>query len=729
MNSFHQNHRHIYRLVSNYKEYNLASATCDVATTEKMLRDIPEVSAYAKVGVISPTMVTHGGEVSPCNNFFLMDSSALSIFSFHLLWKMDDALKEGNNGVLLSSAKAIALFGTTHCSEKYITVNYNNHNQLLPIVGVFQSFPATVTFSPDFIAPFQTFYSKEELDKAREGFYLLLSGGGVTSAKKKIDQMTDSSQGVSISFEPFNKIYFHSKEIINDFNSKGNLLFQRINVVVLIFTLLFGLVNFLCLSLVYYESRLKEFFIRKVFGGDIGAFRRQIFAELFILVSAALILAFLCLKAVENAYMGRYAITTLSLGENIMLSIGYLLFILVVTGAVEGVVTFWLFHSQRNDIKTIYNSRSRQSFTAILNNVKVVQLAFLMTLIVVVITLTSQIHYAMRDNLGYNPQNLYTINFPSFGGEPRYEALKGELLKQPTVTSVSATTSGPYSRSVYFKNLPSTESNVMVTFEVAGVENDFFSTLQAKLAAGAGFSPTGMASNIHMAIVNEVGYEALGGKKVLNKKVGNYQIVGVVNNIYLERLDSKVNPQLYVCNNDYIASLLIRFNTQPDSTTLSHIVATYTNFFPGFTCNMVPCTRLIENAYAQELSLEKMFRFILIAFVSIMLFGFFGISRFEFNTKAFGMAIKKLYGAENSALYRTTLIRQLAVLAVSAAIALTLGYWLSENWLTNYIYHINVSILQMGIAIAAGVVAIIASSVAYLISIYRLSCRSLLRDQ
>jgi len=380
MNTFHQNHRSIYRVTSSYQDYNLIGASCDVAPMEKMLREIPEVTTFTKVSLISPTMANEREETMPCSNFFLMDSSALSIFTFEFIWKNEGVLTWKSPGVLLSEAKAMALFGTTQCADRSITVSYNNRNRLiLPIAGVYHTYPSTVTFAPDFVAPFGAFYSQPELDKIRENYYVLSDGSSKQAVQAKIDHLTDTSRRVAYTLGAFDDIYFHSNEVINDFNRKGNLLFHRINLIVLIFTLLFGLINFLCLSLVYYESRLKEFFVRKVFGGNATAFRRQIFAELMILVTVATGVAFLGLNVVEEVYTGSFGATvSLSLGENLALGLGYLLFVGLIMVAVVTIVTYWLFHSRRSDIKTIYNSRSRRSFTAILNNAKVVQLGFLM---------------------------------------------------------------------------------------------------------------------------------------------------------------------------------------------------------------------------------------------------------------------------------------------------------------------------------------------------------------
>ncbi|SDC85052.1 ABC transporter permease [Williamwhitmania taraxaci] len=731
MNTFHTNHRNIYRLATSYTDYNQISASSDVASAEKILKQIPEVTAYTKVGQINPTLVNDREEAVPCSNFFLMDSSALSIFTFNFIWKSGEPLAQGSTGVLLSEAKALALFGTTQCSDRSITISYGNLNhQILPVAGVFHTYPATATFAPDYIAAFHTFYSQPELDKTKQGFYLCANNGSNQAVQAKINHLTDTTQRITYSLGAFDDIYFRSLEILNDFNRKGNLLFHRINLIVLIFTLLFGLINFLCLSLVYYESRLKEFFVRKVFGGNATAFRRQIFAELMILVIVAIGTAFLCLNMVEEIYTGNFnAAISLTLGENITLGLCYLLFVGLLMGAVVIVVTYWLFHSRSSDIKTIYNSRSRRSFTTILNNVKVVQLAFLMMLIVVVLTLNAQIRYAMSGNLGYNPQNLYSVGFPAFSGEPNYAALKGELLKQPKVGAVSATTIGPYARGVYFDNLTSADATTEITFEVANVENDFLGTLQARLIAGTGFSPSGMPQNSNLAIVNKTGYLALGGEKVLNKKAGRYQIVGVVEDIYMERLDAKVNPQLYLCNNDAIYALLIRFNDTPDSSAMARIKASYAAIYPGFTCTITPYSELIEEAYTKELALGKMIRFILLTFLIIMFFGFLGISRFEFNVKAFSIAMRKLYGAEEVSIYRSTLFKQLILLITSATIALPLGYLISNKWLSSYIYHVDVDLYQLGFAVAIGIITIVASSAVYLRDIYKMKATRVIREQ
>jgi len=727
VNTFHENYSQIHRVLGEFKDYGLTSASLPTKDIETQLSQIPEITAFTRVQSQTP-ILHYNQEALPCKNFFFVDPEFLDIFTFNFIWKEALAKDDDINTILISSSQAQRIFGTAWCEGETISLSFRGKEKTaLRVAGVYSDFPSYTSFAPHYLVAFNTFYTPQELQRLRLDYYTLIEKENITKAEEIINAKAQSS--IRYELQALGDIYFKSKDVVNDFNVHGNYLFHRINIVMLVFTMLFGFINFISLALVYYESRLKEFFIRKVYGGSYLSLKKQLFSELILLVVATLVISITLVYLIPSkSFLGFSNGLILTFVDDVIITAGYLLFLGCMVAMIVHIMLLWLFKFGHKSDKNFFNSKYSNSkgLSVILNYMKVLQLSFLMLLIVVFFTVNAQIEYATRSKLGYNSENLYAARFP-FSQESQYKTLKQELLKLPQVSKISSSSVSPFGRIVFFENITSPKTAQDITFEVAVVDSSFIRTLGAKIVFGSGFACNKSTANRKKAIINRTGYIALGEKMVLNKVFNNYEIIGVIDDVYLEHLDTKVNPQLYSFEIDFIPSVLIRLNGTPSPHTLGSVETVFSKLFPDFQHSIEPVSNIISEAYEEEFAMRRMFQTMVLVFVVVIIFGLIGISNFDFNAQVHGLAVHKLYGANLQSMLSINARKQLLCFLLSLFIGLSVGTFITNNWLSQYVYSVKCDYHTLVFAALVGIFTMLAAWLTYVYKVYALNHLKFLR--
>jgi hypothetical protein len=330
-------------------------------------------------------------------------------------------------------------------------------------------------------------------------------------------------------------------------------------------------------------------------------------------------------------------------------------------------------------------------------------------LIIGTIVVSKQVNYIQTMNLGYDRENLLYI--PLEGDlEPKYELFKTQLMQTPGVKDVSRITDAPtqIENGTGGVDWIGKDPTKDIDFTQSAVGYDFVKTMRLQLTQGRDFSKDFPTDSVGY-ILNEAALKIIGYKDPIGKPLTFWRkkgtIVGIVKDFHFNSVHTPINPLvLRMGENIGWGTALVR--TKPGKTreALASLEKICKDLNPKF-----PFTyKFSDEEYAKLYKSEEVVSRLANSFAFLAIFisclGLLGLAMFtaEQRTKEFG--IRKVLGASPFVLFNLLSREFLMLVLVAMIIASPLAWMAMNNWLRNYIYHINIGWWMFGVAGAMSLV-------------------------
>jgi hypothetical protein len=162
----------------------------------------------------------------------------------------------------------------------------------------------------------------------------------------------------------------------------------------------------------------------------------------------------------------------------------------------------------------------------------------------------SQIRYMQTKDLGYNKENLITLELNTHM-QQNYEAFKNELSKNPNVLNVTRVAGLPtfgFEFSNARWNWEGKDPNKDVLFRANFADYDYLKTIGAKIVQGRDFSKD-LSADAQKIIINETAQRAMGIDEPLGTRVtlgedNVFHIIGVVKDFHYVSLRTEIEPMI-----------------------------------------------------------------------------------------------------------------------------------------------------------------------------------------
>ena len=338
----------------------------------------------------------------------------------------------------------------------------------------------------------------------------------------------------------------------------------------------------------------------------------------------------------------------------------------------------------------------------------IIQFSISITLIIGTIVIKNQLDYIQNKSLGFNKEQLITIN-----GAGRLEsglgAFKNELLKNPNISSVTKSTvmfqAGIPGNGFLYNR--STGSDV-ISFQFLDVDYDFLKTYQIQLKTGRYFSKE-FPSDTLAAIINEAGAKECSAEDPIGKmlkQIGingedkTYKIIGVIKNFNYESLHQKVRPLvLFLGKVRQPGSVLtVRATSSNLKQTINYIESTWFKFTGNEKFSYSFVDENLARLYESEQKTEQ----ITTVFSSIALFiaclGLFGLAAFITEQRTKEIGIRKVVGASVIEIVIILSKEFTKWVILANLIAWPIAYYVMNNWLRNFAYRIDINLSAFLIA-------------------------------
>lgn len=167
-------------------------------------------------------------------------------------------------------------------------------------------------------------------------------------------------------------------------------------------------------------------------------------------------------------------------------------------------------------------------------------------------------------------------------------------------------------------------------------------------------------------------------------------IVGIVPDFRFEPSDTQILPRFFIDWPWNQGTILARLSEHANSQTITDIEEIWRQTLPEFAIDRVNLASEIEATYVDAVDRSNLLTFFGIVAGCVALTGFLALLRTAQMAMRKSAAIRKCLGARPYQIFFPVMLRSIKPLAFSAFLAIPVGWYFSEQWLTLYVERIQI---------------------------------------
>ncbi len=729
---FHPDYQRIYRVLTLAKQGNeiVKSAGCYRPVARTLKADYPQIEKATYISFSSedsPLQRESGSEKIEARECW-SNSDFFEIFKGFRFTEGTAESAFGNpSNIVLSEMVARKLFGNQTALGK--TLISDKYSKTVYTVGGVVRIPKQSHLDFGFILSEQNSpiagWTNNWSDKGFVHVYIKLAENAeindeflsrITNHISRYSKILDK-----LLFQPLADIHFYSdyETSINDKNIsdyKYVLIFSGLALLII----LMASFNFSVLSVARASERSTEIGIKKVNGASRYDIIRQFMSESIIQTFAATILALLIIWLILPWF------SNLS-GKELELSLSFrlianLLLITFLTGIVAGIYPSLVLSSLK-PTGILRGGNVTGSKTGFIRSLVAVQFSIAIFFIIATTLFVKQLNYIRTKDLGLNNKDVVVIPTGLWYDSKTFKA---ELLRNPNIRSVSASTYAPVDfgwKSTFALTKQGRADSLNAS--LFWVDEDFAKTYQLEVVKGqflqmdykaywkeeekAGKSrKEGKEFKVSIPIViNQTAEKILGFADPIGQRLGDNVIVGVVKDFHFRPLNYPIGPLVLTNNPENIMTMNVKIAPENRSVTLKYIRDTYQKYRDqrGFSYSFFE--DLLGEKYQDETRLKNItIAFSILAIVMAVL-GILGMAVFAITRRTKEIGIRKVNGARVSEVMVMLNKDFVKWVAMAFVIATPIAWYAMNRWLENFAYKTEVSwwifvlagLLALGIAL------------------------------
>lgn len=725
-NTYHKNHERIgqvYERAKNLDGSEVLESSGMMYVTGTVLKDNYKdyFEHILRAYWVMDFTINHNNEITTQKGEFI-ESGALEMFSLEMIEGSYSSLDD-QNAVVLSESAANAIFGKEDPLNKPVKIN----NQMDAVVrGVYRDLPKNTRFHDvKFFANWELLENyaewsnemKNSWDNYSFNIYVQLKNGvDLDLADSALNRFFEDYAPESFArlpkYEP--KLFMYQMDkwhLYSDFEQgypvKGRITFVWLFIGIGIFVLCLACINFMNLSTARSEKRSKEVGIRKTLGSERKQLIYQFIGESLLISSISLILS-LVLVYLSLSWFN--SLTDKSIILPLSNPIFWLICLLVtlITGLLAGSYPA-LFLSSFRPIKVLKGTFKVGKSATVPRKVMVV-FQFSVSIILAISTLVvfGQIQHTKNRPIGYNNQDLITLemNNPEYKG--KYDLLRTELKRTGLVEDISQSSS-PITE-IFTNwggfNWEGKDPTRDTSFGILKVSHDYGNTLGWQFIDGRDFSRE-MSLDSAAIIINEsavayMGLEDPVGKFLTRPNTGRppLKIIGVVKDMVMQSPYSPVKQSIFLLDYDdvnYINIKLAKGGNTVDA--ISKVKEVFTRIVPSANFDY----RFVDLEYNKKFQSEQRLGSLAGVFTALAIFisclGLFGLASFVSEQRTKEIGVRKVLGATVYNLWSMLSKDFVMLVLISCLIAVPFAFYFMNRWLEGYEYRMEISWWIFGLTV------------------------------
>jgi len=712
---FHPDYNRIYRVLTLVKEGDeiVKSAGCYRPLAKTLKTSFPQIENATYLSFDSedsPLSIEKGSEkiearglttnydfFAVFGGFYFTEGNAMKAFS-----------KPSN--ILLSEDVAKKLFGNQPALGQNIIIDKYD-KEVYTVSGVLR-IPRQSHIDFGYILPEKSSHyarlANEWGDKAHVRVYIKLTKNAVID-EKFLGEITNHLSHVSrfsdkLLFQPLTDIHLYTDypTYIYDKNIssyKYVLIFSSLAILILLMSVL----NFSVLSVARYSERSTEIGLKKVCGAERPEITLQFMAETIIqTIAAALVALFLIWLILPwfNKFTGHDLILHFAPGFLAMLFM-----LTILAGGVAGFYPSMYLSSLKplNIFRGGSQTGSKEGFTRIL---VIFQFGIAAFFIIAAIVFIKQLNYINGKDLGFDRENIIVV--PT-GLWYENKTFKNELLRNPNVLSVSATSYAPVDFGWQMTFAVEHGNRIdSIRASMIFADEDFAKTYRLQVTKGqflqmdydafwktiqkdTAKKPGGDLGFSLPVVINETAEKALKFENPIGQKLGEYVIVGVVKDFNFRPLQYAIGPLIITNDPQNIMTMNIRISEKNKGETLKFISDTYRKNRDSRSFSYSYFDDLMSQKYQDEIRLRNLTLVFSFFAIIISMLGILGMAVFLCERRIKEIGIRKVNGATEFRILVMLNMDFLKWVAFAVIIASPVAWIVLNRWLEGFAYRTALS--------------------------------------
>lgn len=720
--TYHQNSESIYRLVTDVHTPNeVKKVASSVPMAPAIYKLFPEVKNYARV-FLDYAMIQSSPETYMRDDYAYVDSAFFSVFSFQLIsGNRNSVINNTPYDAVLSRRAAIKYFGTTDCIGKSLTIDGSTK---VFVTAVMEDIPENSHFQVDILLSLKllTEVWNPRRNERWELFdcytYLQLIDNfdleGLNENLSKLVNERISIEGTSYktNLEPLTSLYLLAdpRGYRTGTSKSGNIVNVYTIGVIGALVLFMAIFNFVNLSTALSLNRTKEIGVRKVLGAKKSQLRIQFLIDAMLLALISYLLSMVLLWVTAERFheiVGKVIFdTSIFKLEYAALMLG----LTIIVGFVSGIYPAFFLSNIKSECSIKGNFSQKLKSNRLYRYLIVAQFVVSVFLVVFALGVYQQLKFVKNADLGYNKEHKLILDFFFDRNIKKNESIvRQELVSLAGVPQVSFSSSVPgHTGRQFITQVPKLDGQLeQFTASLNWIDFEFHNQYEMKIVAGRTFDKDLISDIGNTMIINEAAAKLLGyqnlneviGKPFKQQNRGSGTIIGVVKDFHHFSLKEKIQPMTFQYNPSHYTFATVTISNSGIFETIDQIKAKWIQFKAKRPFDY----HFLDLAYQKQYESDNRFGELLIWFSFIAVFisnlGLLGISAFNVVQRTKEIGIRKILGANTSALLRLISTDFLKLIMIGIIIGIPISLYGLNRWLESFAYQTSLPWWLFSIAV------------------------------
>ena len=537
---------------------------------------------------------------------------------------------------------------------------------------------------------------------------------------KKHDTDPDDAKTIH-RLQPLSDVHYNA-----DFEGKVNLSTVKNLILLVVFLLLLGAVNFINLSTAQSVQRAKEIGIRKTLGGSRRSLIFQFLTETFLLTLFTTVLSIaispLLLKVFAGFIPDGLQFNTIFNQPFVWL---FLLLLIITVSVLAGLYPAFIlsgFQPVKVLKSTAFSNAGTTRSAWLRQSLIVFQFVVAQIFIIGVIVVDKQIHYSLQKDMGFRKDAIinFSVPFDFYHPDNKKLVLKEKLSGIPEIQAVSLGNASPAINGQMSSGIRYKErgKDVKLNVDVRSGDTAYIGVYQIKLLAGRNIMQSDTANEL---LINETGAKQLGFAQPVDV-IGHFvsygnsslPIVGVMHDFNLASMRSAIRPMIYFAapKRGWTMSVALQPNAATWHSAVAKMQAAWRSLYPDVDFEYSFLDKKISDFYKDDEQLSTLLTWSAGVAICISCLGLLGLIIFITNQRTKEIGVRKVLGASVAQIIILLSGDFAKLIAIAFIITIPIAWWATHNWLQNFAYHTN---LSWWIFLAGGCIMIAAAMIILLI--------------
>lgn len=646
------------------------------------------------------------------DNFYFADPGALSIFSFSWVeGNVQESLRNAN-GIVITTSTAYKYFGKSPALGKELVIN---EKYRFIVEGVIDNLPAQSHLHIDIMASYKSANDIVGYDVTENYWGLGANTYFLLKDASQLKALQANLPGYVSSLNDPNAVNVWKLKLIplRDLYLRSSLIGTSPISYVYIFSaagfliLLLAGFNYINLSIARATVRFREVGMRKILGSSLIGLRAMFLKEAICMITIAVIIA-LAISFIAMPWLSRVSGWELTFKQLLLpqnLAIAALLLIGFII--LSGLYPAWLLSSGKPILLIQGKSNTGRDKIQLRRFLVVFQFAVSAIMMVVTFCVYRQLDYIKSKNLGYNREQVLTVDFRDADAQTKTR-FKQRVLQLPNVEAASLAFALPGSNIFQGQKLIKElvpQGSDDASIDRLTIDKDFATTFGIKLLQGRLLDENLLADRKKF-LINKAALLHFGWKDFQGKSTGYYsyqynpdgsynevsvmgEVVGVLDDYHHNDLKTAIKPMIFSLNDGYESNMGIRIASGNVTTTLASISKIWNEVLPNKPFEYAFMDDVFNKTYSSELRTGKVFTGFAIVAIIISCLGLFGLIYFALQRRQREISIRKVLGASITSIAGIISKEFLLLSLIASFIGLPFAWLGISKWLQDFAYHFS----------------------------------------